>query len=167
MLLLLTERLLLAESGRSSLIGNALSYEDQQRIRELILRCSLVALLVFVSACGTDNHDDKNMICALDVPRDELARFSVNTVTGNLETGLEDVCCDRALSMKAIEVDLDDTAFTAQYETTLYGYVPYSWIDTLVIELDKPGAARRFILAAEFDGWSELDNEWEGTCRYE
>ena len=107
------------------------------------------------------------MICSLDVPRDELARFSVNTVTGNLETGLEDVCCDRALSMKAIEVDLDDTAFTAQYETTLYGYVPYSWIDTLVIELDKPGAARRFILAAEFDGWSELDNEWEGTCRYE
>ena len=91
----------------------------------------------------------------------------LDVITGELKTGLEGVCCDRAFSMTAIEVERDGSSFVAAYESTFYGFVPEKWIDRLKIDTNRQSPDNRFILVSDKEDWSDAGNVWEGNCSYE
>jgi len=66
---------------------------------------------------------DENEIPNIERELDEILfdaehlTFSINTESGELTTGLEDVCCDRAVEMSVLASGTRGTDFWAVYET--------------------------------------------------
>jgi len=128
-------------------------------------------LLVLVAGCDRAGPEPQFMRCVLDKPRMELDQFLLDISTGTVTTGLENVCCDRALSMVKKSASIDGHLYRAQYETTLDGYLVTTWYDVLTIHLDTPGDAKPFELLSlgapgdinPFELLSEEVN-WTGLC---
>ena len=93
-----------------------------------------------------------------NIPIDEEARtFSIDIETGYLATGLEGVCCDRAVKMSVVAKGTRGTDFWAVYERTFDGFVRTVSTSTLVIQRDKNVAGISFVMS----GGNVLE---AGTC---
>ena len=112
-------------------------------------------------------QEKAQLLCTLDTQRGELSQFSVDLGTGEITTGLENVCCDRALSMEVRKIEHDRDTFSADYETSLFGLVPQKWTENLFIDLNRPGDIKPFRLIPEGEDWSGLNGDTNGFCTNE
>ena len=80
-------------------------------------------------------------------PGSETETFSIDVQTGNLETGLEHVCCDRAVRMSVRAKGRRGADFWAMYETVHYGYVPYVSTHSLIIEVAGTAEEMPFVMS--------------------
>ena len=78
---------------------------------------------------------------------DGLSTFTVDIGSGVLTTGLEDVCCDRALEMVVVSKGSRDGEFWAAYQATFYDLVMQKWIEILLIEVNQSGGDMAFALS--------------------
>lgn len=108
----------------------------------------VAALIPFATSCA-DDYVGQSLLCEIGGRESlDFNDFLVSLDTGAVITGLEDVCCDRALTMELLSNDKDDQSFRASYRTTHFGYVKAQWEETLTIDLSIPGKEKPFELTS-------------------
>ena len=77
----------------------------------------------------------------------ERQTFSIDTETGELTTGLEDVGGDRAVKMSVLAKGTRGTDLWAVYETNHYGIIWAKSTNALLIQVDKTAPEMPFVLS--------------------